>query len=108
MVDDATGNIYEVIPEVRVVNPQISYTKPKKPIYGKISKDDIQHGCQKPDPNVKAKEIKPKVEIINTGLASTTNDMVANSGGNRSRMYSIRDSGLFLSGQDVKVHGFKK
>lgn len=49
------------------------------------------------------KENRPKLEIIKTGLASTTNEMIA-----KPSVYNIRDSGLYIPGENVKVHDFKK
>lgn len=52
------------------------------------------------------KHDRAKLEIIKTGLSSTTNESVSKP--RRSKLYSIRNSGLYMSGENVKVHGFDK
>lgn len=131
---DSSEPVYETIQEVNDVFKNVCVVKPCRvapsklyPVTKaarKITKDDIKvhasgisveivDGKGDVESSTEltkcAKKSKPKLEIIKTGLASTTNELIHSPPKNEEpRVYSIRNSGLYVSGKNIKVLSFKK
>ncbi|CAH2059244.1 unnamed protein product, partial [Iphiclides podalirius] len=80
----------------------------KKPVTNNVKDRTTVDGVKRAVNNSAKALGAKKSAIINTGLASTTNEMITNKADGQRRMYKIKSGGLYDEVLGQKVHEFRK